>query len=270
MERKNGKLISVIMAAHDAEKYIAESVASIQAQTYPHWELVICDDASSDGTYEILSRYAEKDPRITVLRNDSNRGAAATRNRCIEASRGEYIAVQDGDDVSEPNRLEVLLERMERGGCDFVSSAHYLFDGSGRYAVDIPQEEYPTRRSFLPGLPFCHAATLFTRGCLEKVNGYRVSPETVRNEDYDLFMRLYAAGFRGCNVQDVLYGYRVDAAALQRRRFRFRIMECKVRAYGFRRLGILFPLGWLYVLRPVAAHLYRRIRPVQTEKRAGL
>lgn len=270
METKNGKLISVIMAAYEAEKYIAESIESIREQTWPQWELVICDDASSDGTYEILLRYAEQDERITVLRNDRNLGAAATRNRCIQGSRGDYIAVQDGDDVSEPDRLAVLMARMERGGCDFVSSAHYLFDEGGRYRTDVPREEYPGKGSFLSGLPFCHAATLFTRACLDAVQGYRVSPETARNEDYDLFMRLYAAGYKGCNVQEVLYGYRVDEAALRRRTFRARISECRVRAYGFRRLGILFPLGWLYVLRPIAAHLYWRVRPAGQGRGTGL
>ena len=269
-ETKDSKLISVIMAAHDSEKYIAESIESILAQTYPCWELVICDDASSDGTFEIISGYAEKDRRITVLQNQSNHGAAATRNRCIEASRGEYIAVQDDDDVSEPDRLERLMERIKRDRCDLVSSGHYLFDGSGKYAVCLPEEEYPTKRSFLSGMPFCHAATLFTRECLDKVGGYRVSRETVRNEDYDLFMRLYAGGASGCNVPDVLYGYRVDAAALKRRTFRFRMGECRIRAQGFRALGILFPFGWLYVLRPIAAHLYQRIRPARPGKGGSL
>ena len=96
-----------------------------------------------------------------------------------------------------------------------------------------------------------------------------MSPETASNEDYDLFMRLYAAGFRGCNVPEVLYGYRVDEAALRRRTFRARIDECRVRAYGFRRLGILFPRGWLYVLRPIAAHLYWRIRPAGQGRGTG-
>lgn len=269
-ETKEHKLISVIMAAHDSERYIARSIESIQAQTYPHWELVICDDASSDGTFEIASRYAEKDERITVLQNLSNLGAAAARNRCIEAAAGDCIAVQDDDDVSEPARLERLMERMDRGDCDFVSCGHYLFDESGKYAECLPEEEHPTKGSFLPGLPFCHAATLFTKACLREVHGYRVSRQTVRNEDYDLFMRLYARGFRGCNISDVLYGYRVDAAALKRRTFRYRIDECKVRAYGFRALGILFPLGWLYVLRPMAAHVYQRIRPPRRGKGASL
>ena len=155
METKNGKLISVIMAAYEAEKYIAESIESIREQTWPRWELVICDDASSDGTYEILQRYAEQDERITVLRNERNLGAAAARNRCIRESRGDYIAVQDGDDVSEPDRLAVLMARLARGGCDFVSSGHYLFDDGGRYGTDVPREEYPDEASALEQISLC-------------------------------------------------------------------------------------------------------------------
>ena len=235
------------------------AIESIQSQTYSNWELIICDDASTDDTFEIIKHYEEADSRIKVIRNDSNLGASLSRNRCIDSSSGDYIAIQDADDVSLPERLELLSRALEMGHFDFVSCAHYLFDDLGVYSIYNPTEEYPTKHSFLKGMPFCHAATLFTKECLTSVNGYRVDKDTIRNEDYDLFMRLYANGFRGCNIMDILYGYRVDKAALKRRSFKYRVDECIVRIKGFKELNILFPYGWIYVLKPILAYCYQRL-----------
>lgn len=254
------KLISVIMAAYNSDSYLAECIESIRAQTYPNWELIICDDASTDNTLTIAKHYESIDSRIKVIHNDHNLRAGTSRNKCIELCKGDYIAIQDADDISNPNRLLLLLRKIQEEKTDFVSCAHYLFDDNGRYADYIPKEEFPTKRSFLSGMPFCHAATLFTKACLTNVNGYRVSQHTVRNEDYDLFMRLYAKGYKGCNLLDILYGYRVDKATKRRRTFRFRIDECIIRAEGFRKMGILYPFGWIYIFRPLVAHLYQIIK----------
>lgn len=91
------------------------------------------------------------------------------------------------------------------------------------------------------------------------VNGYRVSKETRRGQDYDMFMRLYAMGFCGCNISDVLYGYRVDKNTLSRRKFEYRIDECIIRYKGFKSLGLL-PKGLLYVLKPIAAYVIQIIK----------
>lgn len=125
-------LVSVIMAAYNCEKYIGEAIESVIAQTYPHWELLCIDDCSTDGTREIIRRYADADGRVRLLPNEQNMGAAATRNRGIEAARGEFIAILDSDDVSMPDRLERSLAMFRKHPeVVLVGSGARLIDGEG-------------------------------------------------------------------------------------------------------------------------------------------
>jgi glycosyltransferase EpsE len=248
-------LVSVIVAAYNAEKHLEECLISLTRQSYANMEILVCNDCSSDHTLEILSRYAEKDQRIRVLSNPVNLQAAASRNRCIGQSRGRYVMIQDSDDVCEQNRVERLCDSFSKDETvQFVSSGYYLFDGEGIYKTIVPSIGVPQKEDFLFSLPFCHAATMFRADCLKKVGGYRVSKETRRGQDYDLFMRLYAAGYRGKNIDDILYGYRVDQDAVSRRKFRYRLDECRIRYRGFKELGLL-PKGFPYVLKPIPAYL---------------
>lgn len=253
------ELISIVIAAHNSEKYISECLHSILSQTYENWEVWICDDASQDRTRDIIKEFALKDTRIHVIHNDVNLYAGSSRNKCIENCRGDYIAIQDADDVSEKNRLEVLLSAIIKLKCDFVSSGHYLFDSNGIYKKVLPKIINPQPKDFLIGIPFCHAATLFTKDCLVAVNGYRVSHETRRGQDYDLFMRLYSKGYKGVNVNEILYGYRVDRTTISRRKFKYRLDECIIRYKGFRALGLM-PKGLPYVLKPIPAYFLQLIR----------
>lgn len=263
------KLVSVVIAAYNAEPYICACMDSILNQSYPNWEMWICDDASTDKTIEIVSEYALKDSRIHVLHNDTNLFAGMSRNKCINKSNGYYIAVQDADDISETNRLEVLVNAIEKSSCAFVSSGYYLFDENGIYKNIVPKIKEPTREDFLFGTPFCHAATLFTKECLAAVGGYRISKETRRGQDYDMFMRLYAKGCRGINVDDLLYGYRVDQETISRRKFRYRIDECIIRYKGFKALGLV-PKAIPYVLKPIPAHIVQLLRGRQKHHGQGI
>lgn len=255
MQKENDlPLVSIIIAAYNAELYIKDCLESLVAQTYHNIEIWICDDASTDETYDICKEYSKKYSYINVVRNEKNKFAGYSRNRCIYESKGKYIAIQDADDVCSEDRIEKLVKAISKHKCDFVSSAHYLFDENGKYSTYYPKEVSPTKQSFLSGMPFCHAATLFTKECLVDVKGYRQSDTTIRNEDYDMFMRLYAKGYQGYNLDDVLYGYRVDKNTLKRRTWKFRMDECRVRFYGYKEMGILFPIGWIYGFRPLIAY----------------
>ena len=105
MDPIESPLISVIMPAYNTEQYIGEAIQSILDQTYTHFELVICDDGSTDNTYEIAQEYARIDSRIILFRNRKNIGNLRTTNFLFEQCSGEFIAVQDADDVSLPHRL---------------------------------------------------------------------------------------------------------------------------------------------------------------------
>lgn len=97
--------ISVIMPLYNEEKFVGESIESVLAQTYGDFELIIVDDASTDASPDIVRQYTEKDNRIVALRNETNGGAACSRNRDLDVARGEFIAFADADDLLAPERF---------------------------------------------------------------------------------------------------------------------------------------------------------------------
>ena len=98
--------ISVIMGVHNGEKTLPRAIDSILNQTFTDFELIICDDCSTDATIQVIKDYIEKDNRVILIRNESNSGLAASLNNCINISKGEYIARMDDDDISHVDRFE--------------------------------------------------------------------------------------------------------------------------------------------------------------------
>ncbi len=134
-------LVSVIMPSYNTGKFIAESIASVVAQTYTDWELIIVDDASTDNTDEVVQRVIlsgaqakSKDlpsSRIRYLKNDRNRGAAYSRNRALCEARGKYIAFLDSDDLWAPDKLEKQIAFMEKNGYAFSYTRYEEMDEDG-------------------------------------------------------------------------------------------------------------------------------------------
>ena len=137
---KNGKKVSVIMGVYNCEKTVAESIESIINQTYDNWELIICDDASTDNTCAIVESYARKyGGKIFFLKNSANRRLAYSLNRCLEAAKGKYIARMDGDDISLPRRLEKQVLFLE-------SHPEYALAGTAMIPFDEKRGEKTERR----------------------------------------------------------------------------------------------------------------------------
>ena len=105
------------MPSYNTAKYIAESIDSVLAQTYPHWELLIVDDCSTDNTDEVVASI--QDPRIRYFKNARNSGAAVSRNRALKEARGKWIAFLDSDDLWEPEKLEKQIRFMREHDCHF-------------------------------------------------------------------------------------------------------------------------------------------------------
>lgn len=246
--------ISVIIPAYNAGRTLDLCIESIERQTWADWEIVACDDASTDDTWEILKRWAKRDARIILLRNGANRRAAAARNRCLELAGGEYVALQDADDYSSPGRLARQLEFLEaHPEYAFVGAAMDCFDEGGVWQR-LEQKPAPEPRDFIWRMPFNHAAVMLRKSALDAVGFYRVARETARGQDLDLFMRLYAAGYRGYNLPDTLYYYNEDKENFGRRKYRYRIDEARVKWKGYRAMGVM-PLGLPGVLKPLVVGL---------------
>jgi glycosyltransferase EpsE len=238
-----GRQVTVIMGAYNCAATIDDAIASIVAQTYPHWDLVVCDDASTDGTAEKLAHWSERlGDRMQLLTNETNRKLAHSLNRCLEVARGDYVARMDGDDISMPQRFERQIATLgEDPTVQLVGTAMRRFDDVGPAGV-VAVPEFPTRTSMKRGVPFCHATIMARRDVYDRLGGYADRPATERVEDLDLWFRFFAAGFSGRNIAEPLYLVRENLAAVRRRTLRNRINVFWTTIRGYRRLG--YPFTW--------------------------
>lgn len=221
-------IISVIMGVHNCASTVRESIEAIQNQTVSDWEFIICDDGSTDETWQIISELHRHDERIVLLKNEKNLGLNATLNRCLVVARGYYIARMDGDDVCTPNRFEKELKLYaEHPDAGVVSCSMCFFDHDGVFGKMI-YDAAPQPNDLLHGSQFCHAGAIMRRDVLIDLGGYSENRNTLRVEDYDLWVRMYAAGYRGFSTKEILYSMRDDRNAVSRRTFQSRINESRV------------------------------------------
>lgn len=249
--------VSVIMGVYNDAHRVGAAIASILEQTYTDWELIVCDDGSQDGTLPVLESWAANDARIRVLRNEPNMGIHYTRNRCAAEATGQYIAHQDSDDVSHPERLARQVAFLdEHPEFALVSSAVRLVDEGGQWGVRSALH-LPRKENFLWSSCFSNPAMIIRKSVLDEVGCFRISWETRRAEDYDLFMRVYAAGYRGCNFMEPLLDYYESRSSMAKRKYRYRLGEAAVRLRGFCALGLM-PRGIPFVIKPLIVGLIPR------------
>ena len=245
------KKVSIIMGIYNCEKTLSSAIESLLSQTYDNWELIMCDDGSSDGTYEIANRYKKKySSKIILIKNESNKGLNYTLNRCLEMAKSEYIARMDGDDISLPTRLErEVLFLDSHPEYAIVSTPIIYFDENGEWGRGSNVGE-PKKESIAISTPFCHAPCMVRKEAYERVGGYTVDPKLLRMEDYDLWIKMYACCFKGFNLSEHLYMMRDDRNATIRRAYKYRINEARVRIKAIKLLD-LKKVYYIYVLRPL-------------------
>lgn len=245
--------ISVIMGVYNQwdSEALKQAVQSILNQSFKDFEFIIYDDGSQREAAKYIRDLRGLDDRIVFKGKEENNGLAFSLNYCINKARGKYIARMDADDISLPNRLQEQYDFLETHpeyswcGCNTE-----VFDKNGVWGRrDMP--ERPEYEDYLKYSPYVHPTVMYRKSLFDKTGSYVVSEDTLRCEDYELFMRLRRVGFRGYNIQKYLFQYREDKKAFGRRKMKFRIAEAKLRYRNFRAMGILFPKGWIYVLRPI-------------------
>ena len=224
------------MGIYNCASTLSEAIDSILAQTYTEWELIMCDDGSSDDTLSIALGYEKKyENKIKVISNEKNLGLNATLNHCLEYATGDYVARMDGDDISTPERFEKEVEFLDtHPEYAIVSTPMTFFDELGvwgrSHAIEIPQ-----LRDFVFHAPFhCHAPCMIRKEAFDKVGGYSVDRRLLRYEDCNLWYKLYSSGYRGYNLQKPMYMMRDDRNAYQRRSVESRMRAIYVQWIGFR------------------------------------
>ncbi len=237
--------ISVIMAVYNAEDTLSEAIDSILNQSYNNFEFIICDDASTDGSYKILEDYAKKDQRIILIQNEVNSRLSFSLNHCLKYATGEYVARMDADDISTPDRFQKEIDFLKNNpDIDLVGTAMERFNEEG--AIDIVSKPEKLDKHYMKkGIPFNHATIMTYKRVYDKLEGYTVSERTKRAQDFDLWFRFFAAGFNGANLGEALYLVREDAAAIRRRTFKVRWNGIKTRYIGYKMLG--FPIRLMII-----------------------
>lgn len=252
--------ISVIMGIYNCADTLGEVIDSILAQTYTNWELIMCDDGSSDNTYDVAKKYAEKYPnKMKLLRHSQNMGLNITLNDCLREAEGEYIGRMDGDDISLPQRFEKEMQAFEEEPeLAVVSCPMIYFDENGEWGRGKEGEKsYPQKSQLARGTVHCHAPAIIRKSVMESVGAYTKEKQFLRVEDWNLWTKIYAAGYYGVNLGECLYMMRDDQNALKRKNYRTCIREAKMTVFAVKELN-LSKKNYVYALRPLIVGLLPR------------
>jgi glycosyltransferase involved in cell wall biosynthesis len=213
----NTPQISVVMAVHNTERFLRQAMGSILNQTYSDFELIVVDDASSDGSSAILDSY--DDPRIVRITNGQNLGLTRSLNRGLSVAHGEFIARHDADDVSHPERFRQQLALITtRSTLGLVTSSYDVIDRHGQLLDTVP---LPTSNSALQTELeryncFCHGAVMFRRDCAKKIGCYYCESFPVA-QDYDLWLRIAEHHELG-SIAEPLYQWRFDSEGVSQKK----------------------------------------------------
>jgi glycosyltransferase involved in cell wall biosynthesis len=202
--------VSAVLAVKNGERHLEESIRSVLAQRFDELEIIVVDDGSTDGTADILSTLQRTDPRVVIVRQE-NRGLAASLNRGIALARGGYVARQDADDISLPDRFDRQVAFLDQHpSVAAIGSSADVIDragarvGSWRAKCGAPA----VKRGLwtLRSTPI-HGSMMMRKDAVLATGGYRVAFAVA--QDYDLWLRL-SARFGMDNISEALYRWRLD------------------------------------------------------------
>jgi len=255
MDEIKTPLISVLMGIYNCSDTLGDAIECILNQTYQNFELIMCDDGSGDNTFEVANEYSKKYPdKIVLIKNEKNMGLNFTLNHCLENASGEFIARMDGDDLCDETRFEkelsFLLEHPEYA---IVSTPMKYFDENGVFRTGRGGGE-PNIKKMPLGTPFCHAPCMVRKEAYDAVGGYSVDKKLLRVEDWHLWIKMYAIGYRGYVLDEALYSMRDDQNAASRRKFKYRLNEVYVGRLAVKMLN-LPKYYYLLTLRPIIVGL---------------
>lgn len=180
------ELVSIITPSYNTAKFIAETIRSVQAQTYKNWELLIVDDCSTDNTDEIVQEYMS-DTRIKYLKNEKNSGAAVSRNRALREAKGKWIAFLDSDDLWTPDKLQKQIEFMEKGGYHFSYTNYEEIDeNSNALGITITGPKRVTKHGMYN---YCWMGCLTVMYDAQEVGLIQIA-DIKKNNDYAMWLKV--------------------------------------------------------------------------------
>jgi len=250
--------ISVIMSVYNGERFLRDAVLSVLDQTFHDIELLVIDDASTDGTLHLLEELASRDSRIRILTNSTNLGLTKSLNRALMHAQGEFIARLDADDIAFPSRLEKQLAFLaSHPDIDIVGTAYEWIDEHGNVIgrPNVITDPDDIHRTFPRTNPLLHSSVLMRRHLLDSTGGYDASYK--KAQDYALWLRL-APTHRFANLPEILTQKRLSkdmlSYASERSQLRFAV---RARYEALRRGD--YPMWYfIYILKPFIASILPR------------
>lgn len=208
-------LVSVIMPVYNAAPYLKQAIESILNQTYPNFELLICDDASTDGSVEVIKTFG--DGRIRPTTNHQNLGYLKICNQLFQEAKGDIITFQDADDWSELDRLDAVVEAFKNNSnTDFCLSYYKRVNASGEL-IEECNSSFSTQAFGHDAnywTYFCGASIAVRKKVLENIGGYNNYFDKIGGEDYDWLFRI-ANKFEGIQIERSLYNYRLHDSVVK-------------------------------------------------------
>ena len=190
-------LVSIITPSWNCSRFVEETIQSVLAQTYAHWELLFQDDCSTDNTKEIVLAYAEKDARIKYASNAKNSGAAITRNNALKRANGRWIAFLDSDDIWLPTKLEEQLK--------FMTENNYAFSYTNYCEIDEQSQEIGKVITGPKHINKCAMFAYCWPGCLTVMYNHEVIgniqiKSIEKNNDYAMWLKVIQ--YADCHLFD--------------------------------------------------------------------
>lgn len=182
-------LVSVIMPMHNAAQYLAEAIQSVVNQTFKSWELIVSDDASNDGSADLVRHFSRVDPRVKLVEGSERGGPAKARNRAITFAEGRWLALLDSDDLWHPDKLSITLDFAQTSNLALVYTSYYRVSaGEPVKLIEVP--EAVTYRKLLKTN---HIATSTVMVSREMVPDFSMD-EAFKFDDYATWLEMLKAG----------------------------------------------------------------------------
>ena len=238
--------VSVVTTVYNGEPYADCAVPGILAQTFEDFEYILVDDGSQDRTPEILRHFAESDSRVRVFSPPRRLGVAGASNYGIAQARGEYIARQDFDDRSYPDRLKLQVELLDREARIGAVAGYYVLvdqNRGERYVRMPPTRHQEILRAMARYIPLAHTISTFRRTAWDKAGGY---PEVQDLVDLQFWLRLAKLGWEFANIPEVIGEHVVYGESFFHRTFRYAPRQRKLARLQIEMIRQLNLPRWMY------------------------
>lgn len=209
-------LVSVVVPCYNCERFVGETLDAVLAQTFADWECLLIDDASTDGSAEVIREYAARDKRFRPILLEKNVGAAGARNAGLEAVRGRFVAFLDSDDYWVPEKLEKQISFMEETGAPIVHSSYRFVDEKGEFLPGgVRATDRVDLRVYMRNTEIGMSTSLVDR---EQTGELRL--RNIRLcQDTNLWLELLERGFVSRGMAEVLVHYRIREGQISGSKF---------------------------------------------------